>query len=103
MNRYLGMNMPLREYQCRFCGDTKYVFESEEKEKLEPESCEQWPYDHDYVKMPPSITVIHATDTWMSETHIDSFQTTYELDRELNIEAQNDREMKLINEARKNL
>ena len=95
--------MGLREHKCQICGETRYVFEGEEKRKLEPEACVSFPYDHDWKVLPPQLIVIHTTDTWMSEPQLDSFQTTYELDRQLNIEAQIERETKLLNEARKNL
>lgn len=90
--------MALREYRCEKCNTPQYVFESEEF-RLSP--CEN-NCNCKFIKMPPNPVVVHTTDTWMSEPQIDSFITVYELDRQLNIEAANERETKLMLEARKN-
>lgn len=95
--------MALREWRCK-CGDVQYVFDGEEKTRLrQGGSCPPFTRRcHQYIKQPPNPVVVHTTDTWMSEPHLDSFITVYELDRQLNIEAANERETKLMLEARKN-
>jgi len=54
-------------------------------------------------KMPPNPTVIHQTECFMSEPVLDSMDTAIELDRILTREKQHERELKLTEDARKNL
>lgn len=95
--------MALREYCCERCGETQYVFEGEENRLKQGNCGKMTRWCHNFVKMPPKVMIVHTTDTWMSEPHLDSYETTYELDRQLNIEAEYHRELKILNEARKNL
>lgn len=95
--------MALREYQCVRCGNAQLVFDGEEHKlrlggncgKVTRQCCE-------VRKMPPSPAVVHTTDTWMSDPTLDSYPSTYELDRQLNIEAREEAEMKMV-QARKDL
>lgn len=94
--------MALREHRCTRCGETQYAFEGEEHRIVQGNCGKFMRWCHNFRVMPPNPIVIHTTDTWMSEPQLDSFQTVYELDRQLNIEAANERETKLMLEARKN-
>lgn len=99
--------MALRQYKCKTCGCMALAFENEQIRLVQHDgncSSSERPlaYTHDFEALPPNPVVVHTTDTWMSEAHIDSFQTVYELDRQLNIEAANERETKAMLEARKN-
>jgi len=97
--------MALIEYKCTRCEKTQHVFSGEEKTRLiSGGSCPRFTRQcHNYKAMPPNPIIIHATDTWMSEPALDSFQSTYELDRILNIEAAHAKEMTIINDVRKKL
>jgi hypothetical protein len=53
--------------------------------------------------MPPDPTVVHCTNTYMSEAQLDSIKTMYELDKILNYEAREEREIKILNETRINM
>lgn len=53
--------------------------------------------------LPPNPTTVHSTNTYMSEPQLDSISTIYELDRILNIEAREEKELLVFNEYRKNI
>lgn len=95
--------MALREYKCRRCNHSQYVFEGEEHRIAQGNCGKITRWGHDLQLMPPNPVVIHTTDTWMSEPHIDSLHTIYELDRQLNIETREAKEMELFNKVRKEL
>lgn len=95
--------MALREYRCERCGETQYVFEGEEHKLAQGNCGRMTRWCHRFEKIPPKLMIVHTTDTWMSEPSLDSFHTTYELDRQLNIEARHEKETKLLNEVRRNL
>jgi hypothetical protein len=52
--------------------------------------------------MPNDPVVVHSTGTYMSDAQLDSIRTIYELDRQLNIEVRQEKEMMALNEARRN-
>lgn len=88
------------EYKCGRCGESQYVFEGEE-ERLQQGNCgvvTRW--CHIFEKMPPSPRVVHCTAAYMTEYQLDSLPSMYELDRVLNIEAAEEREVKALNKAR---
>lgn len=89
--------MAYREYHCTKCRKTQCAFENEEHKLL---SCG---CGSALRKMPPSPMVIHATEAWMTEICLDSYTTTYELDRQLTIEAEQSRETKALDRARREL
>lgn len=111
--------MALIEYKCTQCGKTQYVFSGEESRRLDtecgctfrarlqagPKFCDLAARANPpkWRKMAPNPIVVHTTDTWMSEPHLDSFETTYELDRVLNLEAAAAKEMEIINDVRRKL
>jgi hypothetical protein len=86
----------LIEYKSKSTDRVCYVFGGEEPARLPTDVA-------DWEPQPPNPIIVHTTNSWMSESTIDSYHTTYELDRQLNIEAGELREMKLINQVRKNL
>jgi hypothetical protein len=75
--------MALSAYKCEDCGLVHYRFDDEQ----EPEG------HHKFVKLPPSPKVVLATALYMQEYQLDSWNTTYELDRILNLEARAEKEM----------
>jgi len=95
--------MALREHRCVRCGHGQLVFDGEEHRLRQGNCGRLLRWCHDYRIMPPTPTVVHTTDTWMSEPHLDSFESTYELDRILNIEVREAKEMQMFNEVRRNL
>jgi hypothetical protein len=54
-----------------------------------------------YEKLPPNPRVVLATNTYMSDPQLDSIHSVYELDRQLNIEAAEEREMQGFQYARR--
>lgn len=91
--------MALNEYICAKCGLRQLAFENE----LTQGNCGtiiRW--CHDFVKMPPKVQVITATAMYMHEYQLDSFHTVYELDRQLNIEARNEKEMEVYQIFKRN-
>lgn len=93
--------MALKKYKCRICGRTQFAFENERR--LPVFGCSEPTEKHRYDVAPPDPTIVHCTESFMStETRLDSLASTYELDRQLNIEAQESREMKVFQQARRN-
>lgn len=86
--------MTLVAYKCADCKKTQYAFVGEEH-RLQDDGC-------NYEAQPPDPTTIHATNTYMSEPQLDSLLTVYELDRMLNIEVSEEKELIAFNEFRKN-
>ena len=57
----------------------------------------------EFIKLPPNPTVVLATATYMTEdAQLDSLKSIYELDRQLNLEAEDEREMIFYQYARIN-
>jgi hypothetical protein len=91
--------MPLREQQCTKCGEKRLVFDDENKPSGDCRSM----VSHNFVMLPPQPVVVHSTETFMStEVRLDSHYTIYELDRVLSIEARDEEEMKIFQQARIN-
>jgi len=86
--------MTLVAYKCVDCKKTQYAFVGEEY-RLQDDGC-------CYEAQPPDPTTIHATNTYMSEPQLDSWASVYELDRMLNIEMSDEKELAAFNEFRKN-
>lgn len=74
-----------------------YAFEGEENRLPGHASIDE------FIKLPPNPIVVIATATYMTEDpQLDSLKTIYELDRQLNLEAEDDREMLHYQNARIN-
>lgn len=74
-----------------------YCFDDEVDKKLG----EKW--EKRFVRLPPNPTIIHAMFDYMTEDPVlDSLGSIYELDRQLNIDAENDRELREMEQARIN-
>lgn len=89
----------LTEYKCRGCGDSMFAFPNEDLRVFDiyRHSC----VNPDIEKMPPNPLIVHSTQSYMTDSpYLDSIYTQYELDRILNIEAEEQREMKALNKAR---
>jgi len=85
--------MALREYRCR-CGEVCYLFDNEDKDGD----------GHVWLQMPPRFTTVLATNMLMlEEPQLDSLISVYELDRQLTIEAREQKEMELFQEVRRNV
>lgn len=88
--------MSLREYRNKKTGKSFYVFAGEEHKV--PGNIK------DYRLMPPNPSTVIATHVYMTEMpQLDSLKTIYELDRILNIEAEQEREDKAYQELTKEL
>ena len=99
--------MSYREYKCGCCGGTAYAFEGEEH-KLRCSSVGTYCYNafrHStaWYKMPPNPVVIHQTECFMSEAVLDSMDSAIELDRILTREKQHARELRDLEETRKQI
>ena len=95
--------MALARYKHRTTGKICYVFEGEEYRLDIPSGCiGHVPWTLVYEKLSPNPIVIHTTDTYMSDPQLDSLKTIYELDRQLNIEAREEKELEAFNQFRKN-
>lgn len=76
-------------YRSRLDGRIEYAFSGEEDRIASKD------WEEEFERLPPNPTVIIATKTYMAEQPLlDSFKTMYELDRVLNIEAEQEREDK---------
>lgn len=85
--------MALREY-IDSNNNSYYVFEGEEPDRL--------PDFQNMRKMPPDPVVVHSCTEYFIDFQLDSINTIYELDAQLNIEAREEREMKEYNQYIKN-
>lgn len=92
--------MPLREYICKKCQEVQFVFDDEHTNDL---GCKSRSGKHKFILMPPRVSVVIATNTFMSDPQLDSWVTVYELDRQLNIEAREQKEIEIFQEVRRNL
>lgn len=102
--------MSFRAYKNYKSGNTEYVFEGEEHRlpaPLDEEDFTMWIqgfWDLFYEKLPPNPSTILATATFMTDMpYLDSLKTIYELDRKLNIEAEQDREDRAYQEMIKHI
>lgn len=94
--------MALREYKCLCCHDTVYVFDNEFCDERGGYNCEG-PFPHIWRQSPPKFTTILATSMLMlEEPQLDSLISVYELDRQLTIEAREQKELELFQEVRRN-
>ncbi len=92
--------MAYREYVNINTGESFFCFEDDEN-RLPDVGDKLW--RDIYVKMPPTPVVVHSTNEFMTEDPVlDSLTTIYELDRQLNIEAENERDLKALEQARIN-
>lgn len=95
--------MPLVAYRRKSDGKIFHCFENEAWDRL--------PYldtgltwgeeevDAQFDKLPPNPVTINSTRTFMSEhPQLDSFSTIYELDKQLTLEAEQEREDKAYQE-----
>jgi hypothetical protein len=86
-------------YECKTCKRKQFAFDGE-TDRIDWECKSKW---CEIVVLPPNPTTVHATNTYMSEPQLDTLSTIYELDRILNIEAREEKELKILNEYRKNI
>jgi hypothetical protein len=86
-------------YQCTTCKEKRFAFDGEQ-DRIDWECSTKW---CEIVPLPPNPTTVHATNTYMSEPQLDTLSTVYELDRILNIEAREEKELQVFNEYRKNI
>lgn len=93
--------MSFRAYKNKKDGSIHYAFQGEECRL--PDVNKNSPWDSMYVMLPPNPSVIIGTVTWMAGVYLDSMKTMYELDRILNIEAEQNREDKAYQEMIKNI
>ena len=95
--------MSLRHYKCAKCRDSVFLFPEDFAIRADFDGCGNLDTEaHFWEELPPNPVTVHSTETYMSVPQIDSIKTVYELDRQLNIEAQQDRELLALGEARRN-
>ena len=97
--------MSFKAYKHRFDEDRiEYAFEGEEYRLTDDLTIEgdcqyRFEWDEIWEKLPPNPSVILATTSYMAGVpYLDSLKTMYELDRILNIEAEQAREDKAYQE-----
>lgn len=95
--------MGLRWWECTRCGEKQLAFLNEKKRLVQGNCMVYLRWCHDFQPLPPDPSVVHCTNTYMSEPQLDSLKTIYELDRILNIEARDEKELKILQEARINM
>jgi len=99
--------LSFRAYKDLDTGKIGYAFEGEEHRldrivRTPGERLFGW--DLFWEKLPPNPSVILATSVFMTEMpYLDSLKSIYELDRMLNIEAEQDREDKAYQEMVKHI
>ena len=87
----------------RIDGKVFYCFEGEE-DRLPPIDAIHCVFENFYEKLPPNPNVVQSTTTFMTEDpQLDSLETIYELDRILNIEAEEEREAQTFQVARREM
>jgi len=97
-----GTALSFKAYRQIDTGSVHYAFEGEEHRLPRPPNClgnmgETWMLF--YEVLPNNPSTILATSTFMTEMpYLDSMKSMYELDRILNIEAEQDREDKAYQE-----
>jgi len=93
--------MSLQRFRCRSCDVKVLAFEDETIDELSPNipSClpDSCGY-HYWEVLPPNCSVVIATSQFMQDYQLDSWSTVYELDRLLNIEAREEKELKVFQE-----
>lgn len=88
-----------------YCDESCFAFENEEhKIRCQNPECYNTVkyYEGNWEKLPPSPTVIHQTECFMSEAALDSMHTSMELDRIITREARHLKHDKLVDQARRN-
>ena len=103
--------MSFRSYKCKKTGELYYAFRGEEHRLPGvipgPRGSESLPVEKTWPKLydiqPPNPTVVIGTATWMAGVYLDSMKSMYELDRLLNIEAEQEREDKAYQELVKHI
>lgn len=95
--------MPLNRFKCQRCEETKLSFNDTD---FHSGNCggpsRNLRQCHIWIKLPPKVNVILATSLYMQEYQLDSWPTVYELDRQLNIEAREEKEMQFYQEHKRN-
>lgn len=92
--------MPLNEYRCPHCKSTTLRFE--EFRFMYDGQCDDPRMPHEWELMPPRANIVFATAQYMQEYQLDSWATVYELDRQLNIEAREARELDFYQDHKRN-
>lgn len=91
--------MAIQEYRCKICDHSVLSFEDE---FTQDGRCDEHTHHCWEVQPPVAVTVI-ATNLFMLDfPQLDSIHTIYELDRQLNIEAREEKEMKEYQDFIKN-
>lgn len=86
--------MSLKAYRNKEDGSIHYAFEGEEH-RMPHSDYLSWHWRWMYDKLPPNPVTILATSVYMcGSPQLDSLKSIYELDRQLNIEAEGEREDK---------
>jgi hypothetical protein len=96
--------MGLTEYKCKKCQAYWFAF-PEEKERIldfSDTSCLADGNFHDMEVMPPKASTVHSTEIFML-SQLDSIHSVHDLNSTLMREAEEEREVKQQNNARKEL
>lgn len=92
----------MQQYRCRLCGDVRYLFDSE-LEKLHGPCRGPIRSMHSHQPVHSTPMIVHGIAGFMTEHYmLDSLGTLHELNRVLDLEASAEKEVKHLNEARKN-
>lgn len=86
--------MSLGIFKCQKCGKTSLAFDGE---------THRLPKGHAFERLPNTPGVVHATNTLMSDPLLDSFESSHEAQRLLDLEAAYERETIAYNEFIKNI
>lgn len=93
--------MALQEYQCDRCGKRELAFDGEPLQQGNCGKVTRW--CHNFIELPPRPSVVVATAMYMQEFQLDSWATVYELDRLLNIEAREAKELEVYQHFKTNV
>lgn len=89
--------------KCEHCSQTKLLFEDEWQRFWKTEGACSKDWEHRWLKQPPRVSVILATTGLMlDDPQLDSLITIYELDRQLTMEARDEKEMEIFQQVRRN-
>jgi hypothetical protein len=89
--------MAYKQFKCIFCGKEFYSFPEDLNKKLH--SCSK--NISSFVELPHYPVVVHATNSFMStEFMLDSTWTIHELDRILNFEVSEEKQLKSLHDFR---
>jgi phage FluMu protein Com len=93
--------MAFKAYRCKKCHKTVlYAFENEFDPNSKCPTCKEIV---EWRMMPHDPYVIHQTDIYLNEAMIDCIDTGVELDRILRREAEEERELQLVQDAIKKI